>query len=133
MSSFSSLETYLHGISPCILYICLHKNRWPIFPFQRMYKCHLINKKSLKTTLSQKTTIIDGALFSFKWNFILYIYHISNSLKTFLFKLRTNRTSLKSRTTPKEFGRKWRNSSHVINSIITKIHTHTSLFLLKHV
>ena len=82
------------------------KNRWPIFPLHGMYKCHLINKKPINTTLSKKTTIIDGALFSFECNFILYIYHIRNSLKTFLFKLGTNITSLKSRTTAKAFGRK---------------------------
>ena len=83
------------------------KNRWPIFPFHGMYKCHLINKKPVKTTLSQQTTIIDGALFSLKCNFIIYIYHIRNSLKTFLFKLGTNIISLKSRKNHKEFGRKW--------------------------
>ena len=90
------------------------KNRWPIFPLHGMYKCNLINKKPVNTTLSQQTykyhplsTIIDGAIFSFKGKFILYIYHIRNSLKTFLFKLGTNITSLKSRKTPKEFWRKW--------------------------
>ena len=83
------------------------KNRLPIFPLHGMYKCHLINKKPINTTLSQQTIIIDGALFSFKGKFILYIYHIRNSLRTFLFKLWANITSLKSRKTPKEFGRKW--------------------------
>ena len=29
------------------------KNRWTIFPFHRLYKFHLINKKVVKTTLSQ--------------------------------------------------------------------------------
>ena len=89
------------------LHMYPQKNRWPIFPLHGMYKCHLINKKPVKKTLSQQTTIIDGALFSFKWNFILYLYYIRNSLKKFLFKQLTNITSLKSRTTPKEFEIKW--------------------------
>ena len=82
------------------------KSRWPIFPFHGMYKCHWINKKPVKTTLSQQTIIFDGALFLFKWNFVLYIYHIRNYVNTFLFEEEKNITSLKSVTTPKEFGTK---------------------------